>query len=461
MISVTDPPSAHVRDTDAFTLRMERDPLLRSTITAVAVFDQAPDWAVLVDRIERATRLVPAFRARLAPSPLSLAPPRWVLDPDFDLSWHLRRIECAPGHTLDEVFERAQVAATSAFDPARPLWRFTLFEGLPDGRAALLMKVHHALTDGIGGIELAAHVVDFVRDPQDLGPLPPAPRLPTHHPGDDLTEAATFAVRRWTALAGSVAGALPGVAARTARSPRDVVSEATAAVSSIARFVRPVTSTMSPVMQGRSLRRRFVRHDLDLEGLRKAASTRGATLNDAFLTGVTGGMREYHLRHGVEVDALRLTLPISLREAGDAAGGNRVTLARIELPVDLADPVERMGAIGQIVRAAREEPALRHSEGIASMFNLLPAGVTGGMLKHVDLVATNVPGFPADIYVGGALVEAFYPFAPTIGTAANIGLLSYRGVGHVGMSIDPAAVPDPEFFAGCLADGFDEVIRLA
>lgn len=449
--------SAHVRDTDAFTLRMERDPLLRSTIVALAVFDRSPVWDHLVDRLERATRLVPSFRSRLVPSPLHLAPPRWVLDPDFDLIWHLRRMECAPHQTVDEVVARAQVAATTAFDPARPLWRFTLFDGLADGRSALLMKVHHALTDGIGGIELAAHVVDLTREPHDLGPLPPTPPLSRHSLGTDLTEAAGFVARRWGGMAASMAGSLPGQLARTARTPMGVLTDTAATFGSVARFVEPVTSTMSPVMTARSLRRHFARLDLDLDRLRSAAATHEATLNDAFVAGVAGGLRRYHQRHHAEIDTLRLTLPISLREEGEPVGGNRVTLARILLPIGIADPVERMASIGATVRATRKEPALRHSEAIASALNLLPAGVTGRMLKQVDLVATNVPGFLEPVYVGGALVEAFYPFAPTIGTAANIGLLSYRHTGHVGAAIDAAAVVDPEVFVGCLVEGFDEV----
>jgi diacylglycerol O-acyltransferase / wax synthase len=451
-------PSRHVRETDAFTLRMERDPQLRSTITAVAVFDRCPAWEVLVDRIDRATRLVPSFRSRLLPSALHLAPPRWVLDPGFDLTWHLRRVECPPSETVDTILAVAQVAATTAFDPARSPWRFTLFHGLGDGRAALLMKVHHSLTDGIGGIELAAHIVDFTREPQDLGPLPPAPRPTPHRLTDELTEAAGFAARRWSDLAATAVHHLPAGLARSARDPLGLVTDVSNTAASVARFLRPVTTTRSPVMTGRSLSRHFARLDLDLAGLRAAAGMPGATLNDAFLAGVLGGVRRYHEHHEAAVESLRLTLPISIRRAGDAIAGNRVTLARIEVPIGVADPVARMAAIGEIVRQARDDPALRYSEAIASMLNLLPPGVTGSMLKHIDLIATNVPGFADPVYVGGALVEAFYPFAPTIGAAVNIGLLSYRDRCHVGVSSDPAAIPDPDVFLECLAVGFDEVV---
>jgi diacylglycerol O-acyltransferase / wax synthase len=456
--AMPDPTEPHVRDTDAFTLRMERDPLLRSTITAVAVFDQSPDWDILVNRIERATRLVPSFRARLVPSPFGLATPRWIPDPEFDLSWHLRRVESAPHHDVDMVLATARVTSTTAFDPARPLWEFTLFDGLSGGKAALLMKVHHALTDGIGGIQLAAHVVDLERTPQDLGPLPALSPAPSPGWSNGLGDALAFTARRWTTLAGSTAATLPGGIVRTARHPVQQMTSLSTTATSIARFLRPVTTTMSPVMTDRSLRRRFDRFDLPLEGLKAAALASNGSMNDAFLAAIAGGMRRYHEHHGAPVGKLRLALPINIRQDGDPVGGNRVTLVRFEVPVTITNPTERMMVIGRTVRQMRQEPALRYSEAIASVLNLLPPGVTAGMLKHVDLVATNVPGFTDPVYVGGAKMEAFYPFAPTLGTAANIAMMSYCDTCNVGVSTDPGAVPDADVFLRCLSEGFDEVI---
>ena len=111
-----------VRETDAFAMHMEEDPLLRSTIVAVALFDGTPDWDVLVDRMERATRLAPSFRSLLVHSPLRLGPVRRVPDPDFDLGWHLRRVAAPAPHTLEEVINFACTSGMTAFDPARPLW---------------------------------------------------------------------------------------------------------------------------------------------------------------------------------------------------------------------------------------------------------------------------------------------------------------------------------------------------
>ena len=182
----------HVGQADAFTMSLERDPLLRSTIVAVALLDRAPDLEILRDRLDRATRLAPTFRERLVPSPLGLAPPRFQVDPDFDLGFHLRRVQAPAPQDLATVLEMARTMGMAAFDPARPLWEFTVVEGLHDGHAALIMKVHHALTDGIGGIQLAAHVVDFSREPTEQGPMPPAPRGRQHGPGEPLVDALRY-----------------------------------------------------------------------------------------------------------------------------------------------------------------------------------------------------------------------------------------------------------------------------
>lgn len=452
---------AHVRETDAFMFRMESDPLLRSTITAVIVFDREPEWDVLVDRVERATRLVPAFRAKLVSSPFGLAPPGWVLDADFELAWHLRRVDAPAPHTLDMVMEMARVAGMTAFDPARPLWEFTLVSGLADGQAALLMKVHHALTDGVGGIDLAAHVVDADRLPTDLGPMPGVPSGPTHGAAARLGDSLGFELSRWARTARSLVTAAPGATVQLVRHPVRTAASVAETASSIARFVRPVSTTMSPVMTERRLLWSFGTLDVPFAGLRAAGRSGDGTLNDAFLAGITGGLRRYHERHVSLVPSLRVAMPINTRKPEDPAGGNRITLVRFEVPVAEVDPRARMRALSRTCSAMRHESALPYSEAVAGVLNLLPISVTGGMLKHVDFLASNVPGFPVPVYIGGARVESFYAFGPTLGASANVTLMSYRGTCHVGVTTDHGAVPDPDVFLRCLAEGFDEVMATA
>lgn len=452
---------AHVRETDAFTMSLERDPLLRSTIVAVALFDRLPDWDVLVDRVDRATRLTPTFRQKLVPTPLGLAPPRWKIDPDFDLTWHLRRAGVPSPGGLDTVLQAARNAGMTAFDPERPLWEFTLFEGLPDGAAALVMKVHHALTDGIGGIQLAAHVVDLERTPGDLGPHPPVPPAAETGPLDALLEAIGFDLRRLAIDVVAAARMVPDTVASVVRDPVGTARTAAETAASVARFVRPITDTRSTVMTERRLQWHYDTLDVPLAPLKAAAKAVDGTLNDGFVGGITGGLRRYHERHGASVDTLRLTMPISIRTDDDDEGGNRVTLVRFEVPVGIEEPAERMREIDRLCAALRTERAIPHSNTIAGVLNLLPVAVTGGMLKHVDVLASNVPGFDADVYVGGARVEGFYPFGPTLGAAANITLMSYRGTCNIGINTDAGAVEDPEVLLACLREGFDEVLALA
>jgi hypothetical protein len=152
------PVDMFMRESDAFSWYMERDPALRSTILAIAWLDRSPKWHVLTDRIERASRTIPLFRMHPVEPPVRLSTPRWTVDDDFDLSWHLRRVAAPPPRTPATVLDLARVAATTVFDPAHPQWEFTLVNHLKGGRAALMMKLHHSLTDGVGGTQLRCSV---------------------------------------------------------------------------------------------------------------------------------------------------------------------------------------------------------------------------------------------------------------------------------------------------------------
>ena len=230
---------------------------------------------------------------------------------------------------------------------------------------------------------------------------------------------------------------------------------------SVGRTVAPVSSTLSPIMTRRSLGRRLSMLEVALDDLKRASAVGGGSVNDGFMAAVTGGFRRYHQLHGHPVDELRVTLPISTRVPEDPAGGNRITLARFTVPVSLLDPVARIRAIGERCRAARNERSIPRSNTIAGVLNLLPPGAVGSMLKHVDFLASNVPGIDFPVYLAGARITGYVPFGPTLGAAVNITLLSYDGTCGIGVTVDTAAVPDIEAFMACLAEGFQEVLALA
>ena len=449
-----------MRDIDAFAWYMERDPTLRSTIVGVAWLGHSPDWDTLVAKIDRATRTIPMFRQRVDEPPGRLATPRWTADDRFDLSWHVRRIDSPSPHTPATVIEYARNAAMTAFDHAHPLWEFTLVEQLEHGRAALVMKVHHALTDGIGGMQLALELFD-------VEPDPPARASKPDDAGDDEPETRSLVrdsllsdLERVCGVARRTAGSAIPTAWHAVRHPIASVGDTINTARSIGRTLAPVSETLSPIMKERSVTRHLEILEVRLADLKSAAATAGGSVNDGFMAGVAGGLRRYHERLDAPVDELRVTLPISIRKPDDPPGGNHITLIRFAVPVSDADPASRIRAMERLCRTARDERSLAFTGTIAGTLNLVPRAVIGGMLKHIDFVASDIPGFAFPIYLAGAQVERYVAFGPTTGTSVNFSLLSYNGTCSIGITIDTAAVAEPPLMAECLREGFEEVLAL-
>jgi WS/DGAT/MGAT family acyltransferase len=450
-------------DSDALMWTIEKDPLLRSTITAVSLLDGPVDAARFVDKVERASRVIPRLRQRVVGNPYSMAPPRWEIDPNFDLGYHLRTLHVGGAGSERQVLDLAQWVGMQGFDRARPLWELYLVDGLADGRSALIQKLHHAITDGVGSIQIALTLFDLERDPGDAGPLPDAPEVHVLNPVERLAAGTEHVVqRRLRSLqrsVDSVTGGVRGVLGDPLGAARRAVDTA----SSVGRLVAPATEPLSPVMTGRSLSVRFSTLVRPLDDLRTAAKAADGKVNDAFVAAVAGGLRRYHEHLGAPVEHLRMTMPINVRtEATEAVAGNQFVPARFPVPISIVDPLERMAAIRALVTEQRGEPALALTQPLAGLLNRLPTSVTtgvfGGMLKGVDFVTSNVPGAPIPLFAAGAEIVQQFPFGPLSGAAANITLLSWLDQVCIGVNLDPAAVADVDAFHACLAEGFDEVI---
>lgn len=451
----------YMRDTDAFTWYMEADPLLRSTIVSVMVLEGRPDEEILLQRAERASRLSPGFRDKVVEIPLRLANPRWVVDPDFDLRFHIRHLAVPPPGTVGQVFEFACQTGMAGFDRERALWESTLIEGLEGGHTALVMKLHHALTDGIGGMEMAKYLFDL--EPgggEATGPMPDPPTPEQLSTVDLVRDALQHNVTRAANLSQAFVRERRGAMRHALRHPAGTLTDTLDLARSVARTVRPVNITLSPVMQNRRLAWHYDAFLVSLDGLRRAAHAVGLSLNDAFLGALSGGLLRYHELHSAAVDELRLTMPISVRMPDDPVGGNRITLMRFKVPTSLHDPVERMRRIDELCLVARREHAIPYTNAIAAVLNTLPRSYVGGMLKHVDFVASDVPGIDVPIYLAGARVAEWYAFGPTIGAALNVTLVSYNGTCYIGVNADTGAIPDVDAMLGCLRAGFREIIEL-
>ena len=452
-------------DADALMWHIEADPVLRSTILSVCILDRLPDLGRLEAKIDAAAALIPRLRQRVVVDPLGLAPPRWEADPSFDLRFHFRRAALPGGGSVRELLDFAAPIAMQAFDKDRPLWEMHLVEGLEDGRCAFIMKLHHAISDGVGLVKMTECLIE--RGPEEdfsagVTPLPPAA---SEAPGawDRVGEALAHRLRDGADKAKRTVAFLAGGAARVVRHPAEQARELRDTLESIGRVLAPASEPLSPLMRGRSTAVRFDYLPVSLAELKRAGKAVGGTVNDAFVAGIAGGLARYHEAQGAPAESLRMLMPVNVR-TGDKAdhAGNQFAPARFEVPVGTADPARRMRSIGRLCRAQRDEPALPWIEEITAVLGALPAQLTGGlfgaMQKTTDFTTSNVPGPRHTNWMSGAKIVGFMPFGPLAGAAVNCSVFSYDGTMHVGINTDPAAVADPDLLVECLRKGFDEVL---
>jgi WS/DGAT/MGAT family acyltransferase len=420
-------PGDRLSRADSIMWRIESDPVLRSPVVVVGVLDRPPDPGAFDATLSRAARSIPRLTQRIAAPPFG--PPRWVSVPDFRIEDHIRRFGLPRPGDLRGVLDLAEPGAAGAFDPVRPLWELTLAEGLEAGRAAFVLRFHHSITDGIGGIDLAHGLFDRTRSGRGRG------WETAHHPG-------------------------PTGNGSLRPDPRDLPRLA----RSVAKLLAPAGEQLSPILRHRSLSRALDAFEVPLDRLRGAAKGSGATVNDAFLAAVAGALHAYHERQGSPLQAMRVTMPVSLRKPDDPSGGNRFAPARFVLPIDEPDPALRIKVVGAIAHAWRAEPALRLTDALAGALDMLPGPVVtwifGGLLRNVDVDAVDVPGLEEPAYLAGARVDRMWAFAPPTGAALSVTLLSHAGTGCVGVVSDRAAVDDPAMLVACFRESFDEICAL-
>ncbi|HRE00589.1 MAG TPA: wax ester/triacylglycerol synthase family O-acyltransferase, partial [Ilumatobacteraceae bacterium] len=161
-------------DAEGLMWRLEKDPYLSSTVGNVTILDRAPDFERLVRRMEVATALVPRLRQRVHVAPANVSPPVWVDDSNFDIRFHVRHIALPKPGTTRQLFDLASLLIHDSFDRTRPLWQFTVVDGLRGGRSALIQKLHHTIADGEGLIQVSLAFLDFDRDAPEI-PMPDVP----------------------------------------------------------------------------------------------------------------------------------------------------------------------------------------------------------------------------------------------------------------------------------------------
>jgi WS/DGAT/MGAT family acyltransferase len=453
---------------EAVMWRAEGDPRTRSTGVLLELLDSVPEWARFLAAHERATQAIPRLRDKVVEPMLPVATPVWTPDPHFDLRYHVQRIRLPEPGSMRQLLDLTAQIEARPLDHNRPPWEVVLIEGLAGGRAGYVLKLHHAMTDGLGIVQLLglSHSRSGTPGGQPLRPataqgsVPFVEVTPLSLTADQVREQLTGAPARL--LGGGRAAA--GLLGRALRDPVGTAGRAVDYGLSLRRMLTPPASVRSPLLRDGGFGYKLVVHDVALDALKAAGKAAGGSLNDAFLAGILGTFRRYHEHFGLSPDQLPIAIPISLRNADDPQGGNRFAGARFVAPVGEPDPAVRIKLIREFILTARAEPAIGFLEVLAPVLSRLPSAalteIAGGLTTVSDVQASNIPGLGYPVYLAGAKVLRMYPMGPRPGVAAMVTMVSYDGTCCLGINLDPDVITDLDLFEDCLSKGFDEVLAL-
>ena len=410
----------------------------------------APTREDVCHRVAERIHLVPPYSRKLAQVPFQLDHPYWVEDPDFDVAAHVRESSVEPPGEPLAVGEHVARIIAMPLDRSRPLWELHLIHGLEGGKVGLLHKFHHALADGISGVQIMDVFVDSVADPDPTAPerarhrRAPAPPSRLELLGRALTAVPRHSVRALR----SVPSALPNLT--------DVPgASAIPGVTALQRLTAPLTGTKPATdIQGSPPRTRFngklpdERHfaygTLSLRTLKGVKDRAGVTFNDVVVAICAGALRHWLLELGELPDApLRALVPVSVRGPDEQRTyGNRISAIVVALPTNEPDPKRRLELAHRALTAAKRRqralpPGLLTDAGnfipplIFTQASRMTAEVSARLAPPVNLIVSNIPGPTEPLYWHGARVESYHPFTVIMdGVGLNMTAMSYLdGVG--------------------------------
>jgi diacylglycerol O-acyltransferase len=413
--------------------------------------------------------LLPRFRKRVLEVPFGIGRPVWVDDTRFDIGYHVRGTALPRPGTREQLLTLFARVEAQMLDRSRPLWELWFVEGLEGGRVGLIQKTHHALVDGVSGVDVATVLFDFTPEPVvpdpppwSPAPAPSTPRLVVDAVADEVAGLARIGHGMTATSALDAATAVP-------RRVLDRTGDLVRAVTTFAegRLLAPRLSLNRPVGRHRA----FLGARVPLDDVRAVRRSFGGTVNDVVLAGVAGGLARFlasrdELSPGLVV---KVMCPVSVRADDEhLALGNRVSALVVPLPVGEPDPQVRLGAIRAVTADLKERHQAVAAEALLGITQFAAPTILGLAARAAhhqvffNLVSTNVPGPQVPLYCMGARLLEAYPMVPL---ARNLGIgiaiLSYCGVLHVGILADRDAFPDLDVLADGIVDAFAELRTLA
>jgi WS/DGAT/MGAT family acyltransferase len=431
-------------------------------VASTALFEgPPPTHEEFREHIRSRLHLVPRFRQKVRFVPLGQGRPVWVDDPHLNLDYHVRRSALPPPGSEEQLRTLAARVFSQQLDRSKPLWEMWLVEGLKKGRFAIIGKSHHALVDGVSGIDITTVLFDAAPEPE--APVAEeAEWLPRPEPrgakllGDALIERAT-----------SPREIVRGVRA-TLRGPRQVASNLLQGAGAASKMIGAgMSAPASPFNVDIGPHRRFTWVSGDVAEFKRIKNEHGGTLNDVVLSVVTGAIGNYLRARGHDTSELELRamVPVSVRaEDEHGALGNRVAAMMAPLPVWCKDPVERLKLVSASMGDLKQSGQAVGAELLTQLADFAPPTIAAQAARltprqrFFNLVITNIPGPQFPLYLLGREMRAIYPMVPLAQRQALcIGIFSYNGQLNFGLIGDYDGMADLESFALDLEAALEEI----
>lgn len=435
-------------------------------VGALVVFEgPAPERDDFRAHLESRLRLVPRYRQKLAFPRLEMGRPFWVDDPSFNIDYHMRHTALPKPGSDEQLRHLVGRIFSQRLDRSKPLWELWVVQGLEKGRFAIISKTHHALVDGVSGVDIATVLFDLSPVPADLPKDEGWSAEPEPSGADLVAEGVKGLVKTPFELAGRALGAAqrPGETLERVREAAEGIGEVVWAGLNPAPDV-PLNTKIGP-------HRRIWWVESRLADFKEIKNALGGTVNDAVLTVVAGALGRWLRDRGVRTEGLELRalVPVSIRTEHDRGElGNRIAAMRGPLPVYVGDPVERLMTVREAMGSLKESKQALGAEVIAGLQDFAPptllaqASRLNFSTRLFNLIVTNVPGPQFPLYLLGREMERIVPiaFLPE-NHALAIAIMSYNGKVDFGLLADYDAMPDLEAFGGYLDQSLAELLKAA
>lgn len=441
---------------------------LHMHVGGLAVFEPADgSGRMTLDRLRELTAsrlpLVPRFRQKVRFPLFGSGRPAWI-DAPVDLEYHIRRVAVPRPGGPDQLAALTGEIHSRQLDRGKPLWEMYLVEGLADGLQVTLTKTHHAMLDGVGGMDVCALLLDQTTEPAAVTIErwnPPAEPSALRSLGDALLDSTKEPM---IAFGRTVSNAI--------RRPRETITDAASvalgASRTLSRGLAPRSSFNIPV----GATRRFAMTEVTLDDARAVKSALGGTVNDVILTAVADALSRLlaHRGESTEGRVLRSMMPESTRNGGGQTGqNNQVTTLFVDLPVGPMAVTERFQRVIETTRALKASHEDDVPTALIGLGVLAPPVLHQSLLRWgnehlriMNLVASNIPGPQIPLYLDGRRLAAYYPLMPLgADTALSIAVVTLVGVMGFGFTADWTAFPDLQLLARYTHDSFEDLRKAA